>query len=251
MKKILLTGFVLATLFSCKKDEAKTNEFTGPKVSFHNSKVWSSLTLTKGDVPEKLTLVMDTSVLNNVLMTGGSEGLHHENSVAVPLHPKATEKTPFKYILLDWAPEGHPPAGVYTTRHFDIHFYMTTPQEVDGYTDMAKITTPPGAEYIPVNYVAGPPVPKMGTHWIDITSPEFNGGGFTQSFLYGSYDGKVVFYEPMITHEFLKNTTSFERSIPQPQKVQATGFYPTRMTVQKVGSVTKITLDQFVQRQAS
>jgi hypothetical protein len=29
----------------------------------------------------------------------------------------------------------------------------------------------------------------MGVHWIDPKSPEFNGGKFTQTFIFGSYDG--------------------------------------------------------------
>jgi hypothetical protein len=55
----------------------------------------------------------------------------------------------------------------------------------------------------------------------------------------------------MITLDFLKKTTSYERAIPQPAKYQETGYYPTRMRVTKHDGVTEIALDQFVKRQAS
>ncbi|MCW3108253.1 MAG: hypothetical protein JWQ09_2759, partial [Segetibacter sp.] len=77
-----------------------------------------------------------------------------------------------------------------------------------------------------------------------------NGQPFSQTFIYGTYDGKVTFYEPMITLAFLKSTTSFERAIPQPAKFKKAGYYPTKMRVTKHDGVTDIVLDGFVQRQA-
>ena len=55
----------------------------------------------------------------------------------------------------------------------------------------------------------------MGAHWLDITSPELNQENpksFTQTFIYGSYDGKVIFMEPMITKAFMDSTSQFERA---------------------------------------
>jgi hypothetical protein len=117
--------------------------------------------------------------------------------------------------------------------------------------DDAKLNAEPPAGYIPANHISGPGVPMMGKHFIDANTPELHGQPFTQTFLYGSYDSKVVFMEPMITLAFLKNTTTFERSIPQPTKFQQAGFYPTKMKVSRHDGVTEITLEDFVSRQAS
>jgi hypothetical protein len=117
--------------------------------------------------------------------------------------------------------------------------------------DMAKIENLPSIDYVPANHIAGPGVPMMGKHWIDVTSPELHGVPFTQTFLYGSYDGKVVFYEPMITLDFLKATTSFQRSIPQPAKYKTAGYYPTKMNIYKQAGNTNISLEGFVYQQAS
>lgn len=253
MKKVFFAALLGTVLFSCKKnDDPKTNDFHGPKVSLHHGKAWSTLTLARDGKPERLTVTIDNDLMNSVLTAdNGTGGGHtHEHSVVVPLHPKALESTPFKFVNLDWNPTGHPDP-IYNIKHFDYHFYMTTQAEVEGYLDMTKITAPPAPEYLPTNHAAGAPVPKMGSHWVDLASPEFSGTPFTQTFIYGSYDSKVVFYEPMITHDFLKNATNFERPIPQPTKWQKTGYYPTKMRVQKAGTDIQVSLEGFVYRQAS
>jgi hypothetical protein len=91
----------------------------------------------------------------------------------------------------------------------------------------------------------------MGVHWLDFTSPELSGAQFTQTFIYGSYDGKVTFYEPMITEAFILANSGFVRTIPQPAKVQVTGYYPTKMRIEKISGITNIILEGFVLRQAS
>jgi hypothetical protein len=109
----------------------------------------------------------------------------------------------------------------------------------------------PDVAYFPATYFAGPPVPQMGLHWLDGTSPELNGQRFTQTFILGSYDGKITFYEPMITKEFLLSASNFERNIPQPAKYQKAGYYPTKMRIIRHDRVTEVILDGFVKRQAS
>ena len=91
----------------------------------------------------------------------------------------------------------------------------------------------------------------MGTHWLDVTSPELNGQPFTQTFIYGSYNGKVTFAEPMITLDFLKKTSSFERDIPQAAKVQKSGYYPTKLNITKHDGITEIVLTGFVYKTQS
>lgn len=255
MKKVFIIAVAATTLFSCKKDNEKAGYFKGTEVAVHDGKAWSWIRLDKDGAPEQLSVTLNDQVLNSVPVGGETGGGHsHENSVVVPLHEKAVEHSPFKYVGLDWNPSGHDPANVYTLPHFDVHFYLAPKSAVDAAIDMGKMNVHPAADYVPQNYVPGPPVPQMGKHWVDITSPELsqtNPQTFTQTFIYGSYDGKVTFYEPMITLDFLKNTSSFQRSIPQPAKVQQSGYYPTKMRILKHNGETEIILDEFVYRQAS
>ena len=48
-------------------------------------------------------------------------------------------------------------------------------------------------------------VPKMGLHWIDTDSPELppSNRPFTATFIIGSWGGKVIFDEPMVTRDFI------------------------------------------------
>ena len=251
MKKIFLLFAAATALFaSCTKDKDKSGTFKGPEVQVHNGKAWSQATLNKDGQPTKLSLIITDAALNSVPLPD-QQGHDHENMWNLALHPKAVETTPFKFIMLNWNPAGHPPDHIYTLPHFDMHFFMTSETAVAGYVDPAKLNADPAADYIPALHVGADPVPQMGKHWVDVTSPELNGQTFTQTFIYGSYDSKVVFYEPMITLDFLKNTQSFDRAIPQPAKYQQSGYYPTRMKISKHDGLTEIILDGFVLRQAS
>jgi hypothetical protein len=257
MKKIFLLLAISAALFSCKKDdEKKDGTYKGATVQVHDGKAWTWAKIDKNGVPEQLAITLEDKVLNSVPTTAEGGGGHntHGNNLVLPLHPKAVDATPYKHVGLDWNPVGHEPEHVYTIPHFDLHFYMISEAERMAATDMAKINTQPAAAYIPANHVSGAPVPTMGLHWLDVTSPELNpnsGVTFTQTFIYGSYNGKVIFQEPMITLDFLKKTNNFQRSIPQPQKFQQSGYYPTKMRVVKHDGVTDVILENFVQQQAS
>jgi len=252
MKKIILLLAVSAILFSFYRETSSTTDFKSSSVQVHGGKAWSSIKLNKDGSPAQLSLVFDNKTLNNLPMHSAGHGHSPENDFIIPLHKKASEATPFKFVMLNWNPNGHEPAGIYDLPHFDVHFYMTSAEEVMNYTDTVKIDHKlPAADYFPAKHMAVAGVPMMGKHWIDVTSGELNGQKFTQTFIYGSYDSKVVFYEPMITLDFLKKTSKFERPIPVPAKFQKPGYYPTKMRVVKHDGVTEVLLDGFVKRQAS
>lgn len=255
MKKVFLLFALSAALFSCKKDNDKPNEiYKGATVQVHDGKAWTWAKINKSGVPEQLAITLEDKVLNSVPTTAEGSGGHnaHGNNLVLPLHPKAIGATPYKHIGLDWNPVGHEPEHIYTLPHFDFHFYMITEAERMAAVDMGKILAQPAVDYIPAAHAAGAPIPTMGLHWIDTKSPELNPAvKFTQTFIYGSYNSKVIFHEPMITLEFLKTTNNYERAIPQPSKFQQSGYYPTKMRVVKHDGLTEVILDGFVNRQAS
>lgn len=254
MKRIILLSAMTALLFSCKKDHDKEGYYSGQQVQVHDGAAWTWIRTDKDGAPVQLGLTINEAALNSV--PEGEEGdgdhNHHENNYFVPLPAKASETTPFKTLMLNWNPSGHEPDDVYTIPHFDIHFYMVSEQEIMNTTNEEKMNNLPDAQYLPATYISPMPgIPMMGRHWIDVTSPELNGETFTETFLYGSYDGKVTFMEPMITLDFLKQTSNYQRNIPQPTKYKTAGYYPTKMRVVKQNGGTNIILDGFVFRQAS
>lgn len=109
----------------------------------------------------------------------------------------------------------------------------------------------PADKYLPVAYVLGPGVvPAMGAHWVDVLSPEFNGGTFTKTFIYGSYNGNITFFEPMFTVDYLKKKTIESIPIRQPQAFRVNGYYPQSysFSYEKSGKVFNIALTDLTYR---
>jgi hypothetical protein len=81
---------------------------------------------------------------------------------------------------------------------------------------------------MPAGYFALPgAVPAMGAHWINPATPELNGDQFTQTFIFGTWDGELIFVEPMITKAFLESRPDFSAALPVPAEVSTPGYYPS------------------------
>ena len=152
-------------------------------------------------------------------------------------HQKA-DITPFTHILFDWNPEGHGPLMFYGAPHFDMHLYtisneermMINPDEPQTEEEIASVWKYMPQDYVPTMEV----VPMMGMHWVDPSSPEFNGSAFTHTFIMGSYNENLIFFEPMFTLDFLKSvTTNVSTPIKPYAHVQKPGhYYPTAYSFQ-------------------
>ncbi len=254
MKKVLLFASMAALALSgCKKDDNSTKLFKGKSVTFQHGTAFTWYEVDKTNKPLRIAIAIDDAAMAGLDRGDGRDGHTHKNSVSLPM-PAQANSSIFTHGLLDWNPMGHPPPGVYDPPHFDFHFYTSSeaarlaippyeqaPDKFDNY---------PAADYMPLNYVPIPGgVPQMGAHWADVTSPELNGQKFTQTFIYGSYNGKVTFQEPMITEAFLNANGGFTRSIPQAAKVEKPGWYPTKMRIEKADGTTSVILEDFIRRQ--
>jgi hypothetical protein len=160
---------------------------------------------------------------------------HHHVAFVLPFHTNKG-KNFYDHVLLDWSPEGHEPPGIYDLPHFDIHFYITSVKDreaIEGLFPGYDIM--PDSKYIPENFVMGEGiVPQMGAHWIDFTAPElpWNGGvKFTQTFIWGSYKGEFIFWEPMVTLEYLLGKPNVTYPVKQPQAYQRDGWYATNYKI--------------------
>jgi hypothetical protein len=165
--------------------------------------------------------------------------------------PKEANGSGYDHVMLDWNPNGHEPDHVYTHPHFDFHFYTISQKEqmdiVPTAPDFEKrASRVPDAKFAPPGYVAAnalmnasapaATVPTMGLHWIDGAAHELHGRTFTTTFLWGSYDGKFIFIEPMITKAYIesaKSAPSNELVMPltAPGKYQHAGYYPSSYAV--------------------
>jgi hypothetical protein len=92
----------------------------------------------------------------------------------------------------------------------------------------------------------------MGNHLIDVTSSEFHGQPFARSWIFGVYDGKVTFYEEMVTRAFLLSKPSTCFPIKSPPAVDRSGLYPTLSCLRhdsRTGEYT-VSMEAFVRREA-
>lgn len=253
----MIAALVLTT--GCKKDkhDKQSGVFKGPALNVGNGKAWSYIETDENNKPVSIGVVLSQNALTNLPNDASS---HHGVSYVLSLPSEKKDVTPYDHIGMDWNPHGHEPEFIYGAPHFDFHFYMMPQAErlaIPAYEqDSVKFKNSPTPQYLPALYMNfGGGVPQMGAHWLDVTSPELNPqqpAPFTQTFIYGSYNGKVIFMEPMITKQFLDTIPHlFERNIPQPVKFQKTGYYPTKMHVQKHDGETLIVMDHFIYRQQS
>jgi hypothetical protein len=189
-----------------------------------------------------------------------------EHVIPLPDAVARRADVPFKWVLLNWNPHGHIPPGVYDVPHFDIHFMMVPISDIFAIEpgpcgpemvrcDQFRI----GKKPLPANYMhadfrdVDAVVPAMGNHLIDLTGPEFNKQPFTHSWIYGVYDGKVTFYEQMITRAYLLGNPDGCTPIKSPPAVAVSGFYPRVACIRhdaKSGDYT-VSMEQFTFREAS
>ena len=94
-------------------------------------------------------------------------------------------------------------------------------------------------------------VPFMGVHWLDGASPELGGATFTKTFIWGSYDGEFVFWEPMMTRDYLLTRPNEVIDLPQPAGFKKDGWYPTKygMSYSRAGNEYNIALRDLQFRQ--
>lgn len=160
--------------------------------------------------------------LNQAAFTAFASAPETATRLALPSQVPA----PYNHVLLDWNPEGHPGPG-YDAPHFDFHFYYTSPEEVDAIA-FNPVPPPVDPAYVAPNYIPDlVVVPQMGLHYLDLLAPEFNGGAFTHTFIYGYNDGHQTFVEPMITYATLQAGESFDLLVRQPTNFERAGYYPT------------------------
>lgn len=68
-------------------------------------------------------------------------------------------------------------------------------------------------------------------HWVDLSSSEFHGSQFTSTFVYGYYNGEVIFIEPMVALSYLTNAVDFTKDVALPQAFALKGFYSKKYSV--------------------
>ena len=252
-----LTGYIFLVtatmfLFSCTKEQikkylpdgeqSKENTYHGSTVQMGAGHARSFITITHHGVPTEIGMEMTA---------GAITGIPGDFAVFVlPLHQKALDATPFEHLTIDWNAHGHPPAAIFTVPHFDFHFYTISNAQrlaIPPYPQaMAAFDSLPPAGYMPAAYFPDPGgVPQMGKHWSDRSVAP---GTFTHTMIYGSYNGRVNFVEPMITLDVFQKRVPFSVAYAQPTRFAEHTYYPTKYNFYIKDGKYYVSLSGFVWR---
>lgn len=235
-------------------DVGSTRTIAGEQKKIGNGSVrtWLKVDAKNGE-PRSIGVTLTESALSGL---PGDAGPAQEGSVRLrlmdggPNHtfeyelkfPPEVAETAFSHMGFNWNPEGHGPKGIFTTPHFDVHFYMATPdyrhgiivdlQDADPVHVRTSNLEPPG-QFLPPDYQLAPNTaePRMGSHYADVTSPQLKPGNFANIFLIGAHGGNILFWEPMITKAYLESKPSFTGKLKLPEAYPVSGYYPTAYSV--------------------
>ncbi len=219
MKSSLISLALLLTSFSLMAHE---RIIKGKNVSLGKGVAYSYVVYDSKHCVRSLGVALTKNALEGLPIIDSSITLKLPHGIHLP---------PYKEIIINWNPKGHEPEAIYGIPHFDFHFYGITETERKTIKcmdeDNALCLKQPESDSIAPYYVPTPVgVPMMGWHWVDSRSPELHGQRFTSTFIYGYYNAKLIFSEPMITREFLLAHGSVNAELPRPEKYAIPGYYP-------------------------
>ena len=237
-----LATAALAIAVACSDNAGpnKAGTFYGPSASFAQGTARAWVTTDAAGLATAMGIAMTDGALNGLPATAPGPG-PTALMVTLPL-PDQAKGIGFDHAELGWNPNGHEPPQLYGTPHFDLHFYMVSsatqmailPNDPQYATKAANFPTP---GFVPTGYVPPPgpaatnAVPQMGLHWIDTKAPELNGQPFTKTFIFGSWDGRFIFVEPMLTKAYLDTHPNSTQALPQPANWPTAGRFPTSYSV--------------------
>jgi hypothetical protein len=222
----------MVLLCACKKEDLeKIDTLKGPEVNMGNGKAASWFTVNADGVPQEIGVEMNADAFAGLTQDPTNFAA---STFLLQLDQKAKQLTPFDHVVVNWNPHGHDPAGVFNIPHFDFHFYMMTETERNAIPPYMPSTAAlhdnlPAAGFMPSTYKPTPGgVPQMGKHWGD----EHMSMPFTHTMVYGSFNGKVNFLEPMIIKTILESGQRITTAYDQPTQFDQRGkYYPTKYNI--------------------
>ena len=282
---VLLAAFILAAgAGAALALDPVSRTLHGPDVPVGNGTARMFLELGPGGEPRTLGIALTESALTGLAdrmnTTSRCWDKNRDGNIAhgeclgdyeaVLAPPPEAEKlgVPVRWATVNWNPEGHmaPAPPVWSAAHFDFHFFLAEPALIRGIRtgpcaefihceDSARAGRPLPARHAPPDYIdVGAAVAAMGNHLVDAKDPELADPslGFSRTFIYGTYDGQIIFLEPMVSHKYLSSRPQQCTAIRTPSSYAAEGYYPTSYCVRHdSGSGTyRVTLEGLVHRRA-
>lgn len=229
----LVSTFAFSLMASSTIHIAHARIYKGEPVPLGNGVARVVVAASSAGRPASVSVVLSPAALDGLPAAAS----HRETWEYVLPMPSDGPRTGYDHVGLNWNPTGHPPAGIYSVPHFDIHFYLISRAEQEAVTFQGAAAkpflAPPDRTLVPEGYVvpADSAVEKMGYHGIDTKSHEFHGKAFDHTFLYGYYGGRLIFVEPMVTLAYLKSRPDITAPVRTPQSYSIAAHYPSKYRI--------------------
>lgn len=224
----LVSAIFLGLAVGAAPQAAEATIYAGDPVRVGNGVARVIVATNRVGTPTSVSVVLSRAAL---------DGLPGQDREYVLPMPAGAPHAGYAHVGLNWKPAGHPPAGVYSVPHFDVHFYLISRAEREAVTfrgaDAARSLAMPDGALVPTGYVVPPEtaVEKMGVHGLNTDSSEFHGKPFTHTFVYGYYAGRLTFLEPMVTLDYLRTRPDITVPVRTPRAYSMAGYYPTKYRV--------------------
>jgi len=231
------TGPEVASLAAYTQDDGT---YFGDVVPLGPGNARTYVTIQNG-LPVEIGVEMTEGAIRGLPTAGGHDGHNTKQHKMVdawdlPLPPQAGA-TAYKSVYVGWMPTGH--EAPYNRPHFDFHFYVVPTAErlaIDPADPQwgQKAASLPSQDYwpqryFPLNLLINKPAgevtaPAMGLHWLDVAAPELHGAEFRYTLFYGSWNGRIIFDEPMITKAVLESRETVDVTLPPAARYASEGL---------------------------
>lgn len=208
--------------------------YEGPPGQIGEGQARTFVTMDGSGSPIAIGIRLSETALKGLPAEHPQDADGYEYSLALPAQAAIAG---YDHVGIDWNPMGHIPPGVYSVPHFDFHFYLISREQREKITavgdDLATAHRVPAPEFLPAGYILPPgtEVARMGAHAIDPAAPEFNKQPFAKTFIYGFYDGQMIFLEPMVAKSFLDAKAEVSEAVKVPKAYSRRGYYPGSYSV--------------------
>lgn len=216
------------------KPAPRAGTYEGASLAMGGGSAWTFVTLDDSGKPTAIGVRFSEAALGGLPTEHPKGADGYEYPLRLPSEAAAAG---YDHVGVDWNPMGHIPPGVYDVPHFDFHFYLIDRKQRGRITlvgdDLARAHKAPAPQFMPTGYALPPgtEVAGMGAHAIRPAGPEFNKQPFARAFIYGFYDGRMIFLEPMVAKAFLDARPDFSESISVPDAYAQHAYYPTSYRV--------------------
>lgn len=220
-----ILAFLILPLLQSGQGGVEITRIAGDSLQLGSGFVHSWVEIASDGTPVAIGVILPDAVVASV----------SDEGAMLSLDLPTVEGLPFRHVLFDWGPGGHPPADVYGHAHWDAHFYLISVAERRAIAE-GKTELRPEAQQMPDGFIPVPGLglyafPEMGVHWVHRNAPELGDHAFDHTIIYGSTGERTIFVEPMFTSAFLEDRPDVTAPIPQPGAVAESGYYPIRYVI--------------------